>query len=74
MAARYRVLGWIPRNWESCNAEMDCMEVVWVKLHPQSFWNKILMLTVTEINSSHPKMNGWNTRFLFGWAIFRAIC
>ncbi len=27
--------------------------------------------TLPETNSSHPKMDVWNTSFLFGWPIFR---
>ena len=27
--------------------------------------------TLPETNSSHLKMDGWNTRFLFGWPICR---
>ena len=27
--------------------------------------------TLPQTNSSHPKMDGWNTSFLLGWPIFR---
>ena len=29
------------------------------------------LFTLPEINSSHLKMDGWNSRFLLGWPIFR---
>ena len=29
------------------------------------------MITLPETNSSHLKMDGWNTSFLLGWPIFR---
>ena len=32
---------------------------------------KFWMFTLPETNSSHLKMDGWNTSFLFGWPIFR---
>ena len=31
----------------------------------------ILGATLPETNSSHLKMDGWNTTFLLGWPIFR---
>ena len=35
----------------------------------------IFMFTLPETNSSHLKMNGWNTSFLLGWPIFRCyVC
>ena len=44
-------------------AEFLCLgQIAW---RPQSF-----LSTLPETNSSHLKMDGWNTRFLLGWPIF----
>ena len=42
----------------------------------QSFESMYLLLEITlpETNGSHLKMDGWNTRFLLGWPIFRGVC
>ena len=31
----------------------------------------MMVVTLPETNSSHLKMDGWNTSFLLGWPIFR---
>ena len=33
-----------------------------------------LMVTLPETNSSHLKMDGWNTTFLLGMAYFQGLC
>ena len=32
---------------------------------------ELIMITLPETNSSHLKMDGWNTSFVLGWPIFR---
>ena len=32
---------------------------------------RMIAITLPETNSSHLKMDGWNTSFLLGWPIFR---
>ena len=34
-------------------------------------WYETKLITLPETNSSHLKMDGWNTTFLLGWPIFR---
>ena len=36
-------------------------------------WNERKLITLQETSSSHLKMDGWNTSFLFGWPIFRGL-
>ena len=37
----------------------------------KGYWDSIPRTTLSETNSSHLKMDGWNTTFLLGWPIFR---
>ena len=34
---------------------------------------QVCQTVLTETNSSHLKMDGWNTSFLLGWPIFRLV-
>ena len=36
-----------------------------------SSFRYVTVVTLPETNSSHLKMDGWNTSFLLGWPIFR---
>ena len=43
------------------------------KRKPTNLMHGFSRITLPETNSSHPKMDGWNTSFPLGWPIFRCF-